>query len=167
MRSRLIIVLGLVIVGSLASIAGWWYFGPGPTPEEVVQIYFEAVRQGEKDTALNQWEDREQGEEWTAQWLSPSRDWEVVIGEITYWTVCCEPVQLSSSWNAPGARVQITLTRGTRIYPTTCYLGDVAHAPWLAIMHNLSLPAHNMRLTTAATTKLTGYLRNAQQITIW
>lgn len=134
MKSRLIIVLGLVIVGSLASMAGWWCFGPGPTPEEVVQTYFEAVRQGDKDSALNQWEDRERGKEWTAQWLGPSRDWEAVIGEATYWTVCCEPFQLSSSWNAPGARVQITLTRGAQTYPATCYLSDVAHDPWLAII---------------------------------
>jgi len=91
----------------------WWVVRL-PGPRRANEAWWVAKRKAEQ---------RAQIEELAA--LVPEA--EVDIAPATYWTHCCEPVQLSDGRDAFAARVEVTLRRTEGLYRVTFYLGDAAH----------------------------------------
>ena len=52
---------------------------------------------------------------------------EVHVGPATYWSHCCEPIQLPDGYDAFAARVEVALQRESEAHQVTFYLGDAAH----------------------------------------
>ncbi|MDH7484995.1 MAG: hypothetical protein QHJ81_01830 [Anaerolineae bacterium] len=117
------------------------HFWPAATPPDaVVAACLQALQSGDMAAAQRWWAARLPGGDETLAALRQAeqrtrieelatlaRGAVTQVGPATYWSHCCEPVQLANGHDAFAARVEVRLERGDNVYQMTFYLGDAAH----------------------------------------
>jgi len=141
---RLILAYLLSSAVLLAVLALAMHFWPAAAaPDAVVASCLEALDTGDVAGALQWWAVTLPGyppgdDAWIAERAGKQRVQvkelaslmpraEVHVGPATYWSHCCEPIQLPDGYDAFAARVEVALQRESEAHQATFYLGDAAH----------------------------------------
>ena len=140
---KLALASGLGLTALLAAVTLAVHFWPAAAtpPDAVVAACLEALQTGDVEAARRWWvvqlpehEDealtalREAQQRTKIEELAALVPGAVVhVGPATYWTHCCEPVQLPDGYDAFAAGVEVTLQREGDTHLITFYLSDVAH----------------------------------------
>lgn len=139
---RLALTSGLGLAVLLAAVTLAVHFWPAAAipPDAVVAACLEALQRGDVEAARRWWVARLPGGDETLAALRQAEQRTMIeelttlaqgavvqVAPATYWSHCCEPVQLPDGYDAFAARVEVKLERGGSVYPMTFYLGDAAH----------------------------------------
>jgi hypothetical protein len=124
------LVVGMALVGALLirlSAPQAWEILTGRTPQARILAFLKAIRQGDREGALSQWQLPEWQEALPERYAELSRrreavteallavhlDGDMVILSTEWWTTCCEPHVTCDASNAGGARVHVQVLDDT------------------------------------------------------